>query len=132
MPDWTDVNWLAVVIAAVANLVIGFIWYMPQVMGRRWEAAAGRTMAQLAGPMWVVVIVTSLVAAYVVALVAASAGDVVNGAVWGFVLWLLVAAVMAGSILFEGRNWMYWGLNAGYWLLSLLVMGGIVGYFSTM
>ena len=128
MPDWTHVNWLAVVIAAVANIVIGYVWYMPQVFGRRWQAASGQTMAQVAAPMYVVLLITSLVAAYVVGLFAGGVG-VVNGAVWGFVLWLLLASAMAGAVLFEGRSWMYWGINAGYWLLALLVMGGIVGYF---
>jgi hypothetical protein len=129
MPDWTNVNWLAVVIAAVANLVIGFVWYMPGVFGRRWQEASGATMAQLAGPMWGVVVVTSLIAGYVIALIAGGAG-VTEGAAWGVVLWLLVAASMAGSVLFEGRSWTYWSINAGYWLLSLLVMGGIVGALS--
>jgi hypothetical protein len=128
MPEWTQVHWLAVVIAAVANLVIGYVWYMPQVFGKRWREASGTDMAQPAGAMWAVVIVTSLVAAYVVAQFAGGAG-VVNGAVWGFVLWLLVGSVMAGAVLFEGRSWTYWGINAGYWLLTLLVMGAIVGYF---
>jgi hypothetical protein len=101
---------------------------MPAVFGKRWQAAAGQTMAQPAPAMYIVLIITSLLAAYVVGLLAGGAG-VVNGAVWGFVLWLLVASVMAGAVLFEGKPWMYWGINAGYWLLALLVMGGIVGYF---
>ena len=33
MPDFTHANWLAVIIAAVAAMVIGYIWYMPAVSG---------------------------------------------------------------------------------------------------
>lgn len=128
MPDWTHVNWLAVVIAAAANIVIGYVWYMPAVFGKRWQAASGQTMAQPAPQMYIVLIITSLLAAYVVGLLAGGAGGV-NGAAWGLVLWLLVASVMAGAVLFEGKSWTYWSINAGYWLLSLLVMGAIVGYF---
>ena len=32
------VNYLAVVVAAVVALVIGFIWYSPPVFGNRWMA----------------------------------------------------------------------------------------------
>ncbi|TME70083.1 MAG: DUF1761 family protein, partial [Chloroflexi bacterium] len=32
------VNYLAVVVAAVVALVIGFIWYSPRVFGNRWMA----------------------------------------------------------------------------------------------
>ena len=35
-----DVNWLAVVLAALAGFVVGGIWYGP-VMGRKWMGAVG-------------------------------------------------------------------------------------------
>ena len=37
------VNYLAVVVAAVVALVIGFIWYSPPVFGNRWMAYLGTT-----------------------------------------------------------------------------------------
>ena len=39
--DFAGVNWLAVIVAAVAGLVVGFIWYAPPVFGRRWACASG-------------------------------------------------------------------------------------------
>jgi len=44
MPDFTQVNWLAVIVAAIANIIIGFIWYMPQVFGRRWRRPTQRLL----------------------------------------------------------------------------------------
>jgi hypothetical protein len=129
MPDWTHVNWLAVVIATVANIVIGYVWYMPMVFGKRWEAAAGRTIAAVAPAMYAVLVVTSLLVAYGLALLFGGIG-VVNGAIWGALIWLyFVATITAGAVLFEGRSWMYWAIVNGYWLLALVVMGGIVGFF---
>ena len=32
----TQINWLAVVLAGIAALVIGIIWYLPPVFGTRW------------------------------------------------------------------------------------------------
>ena len=37
-----DVNWLAVVLAALGGFVVGGIWYGP-VMGKSWMAAVGKT-----------------------------------------------------------------------------------------
>ena len=37
-----DVNWLAVVLAALAGFVVGGIWYGP-LMGKSWMAAVGKT-----------------------------------------------------------------------------------------
>ncbi len=129
MPDFTHVNWLAVVIAAVVNIVIGYVWYMPAVFGKRWEAAAGRALAQPAPQMYAILVVTSLLAAYVLGLIFGGIG-VVNGAVWGALIWLgFVASVTAGAVIFEARGWTYWGIVNGYWLVALAVMGAIVGYF---
>jgi hypothetical protein len=36
-----DINWLAVVVAAVATFVLGGVWYGP-LFGRVWRAAEGR------------------------------------------------------------------------------------------
>ena len=44
------VNYLAVVVAAVVAVIIGFIWYAPQVFGNRWMAYLGTTRAQLGQP----------------------------------------------------------------------------------
>jgi hypothetical protein len=44
------VNYLAVVVAEVVALVIGFVWYSPRVFGNRWMAYLGTTQAQLGIP----------------------------------------------------------------------------------
>src|SRR5580765_953604 len=36
-----DVNWLAVLVAAVLKFVIGGVWYSPPVFGPRWGAIVG-------------------------------------------------------------------------------------------
>ena len=35
------VNVVAVIIAAVANFIIGFIWFSPMVFGKRWQKLSG-------------------------------------------------------------------------------------------
>jgi hypothetical protein len=129
MPDFTHVNWLAVVIAAVVNIAIGYVWYYPAVLGKRWEAAAGRSMAQPTPMMYGLLLVASLLFAYVLGLLFGGIG-LVNGAVWGALIWVgFLAASTVGTVIWEGRNWTYWGINNGYWLVTLIVMGAIIGYF---
>src|SRR3989304_2240917 len=48
MPE-VSINYLAVVVAAVASMIIGAIWYSPRVFGRRWWRVTGKTMDQSAG-----------------------------------------------------------------------------------
>lgn len=47
MPQ-VDVNYLAIIVAAIINLVLGFLWYGP-LFGRRWMALAHVTPQQMGG-----------------------------------------------------------------------------------
>ncbi len=37
----TNINFIAVVIAALVPTLVGFVWYNPKVMGKVWEQATG-------------------------------------------------------------------------------------------
>ena len=37
----SDLNWLAVFVAALAYFAIGAVWYAPGLFGRTWAAAGG-------------------------------------------------------------------------------------------
>lgn len=57
-------------------------------------------------------------------------GGVVAGLQAAFWSWLgFVAPVTLGSVLWDGKPWKLWGINAGYFLVTLLVMGLILGYW---
>src|SRR5690606_457348 len=43
--DFSTINWLAVIIAAVASWALGAVWYM--VLADRWLAAIGKTREEL-------------------------------------------------------------------------------------
>lgn len=42
-------NWIAILLAALSALVIGFIWYNPRVFGAVWMKEIGMTEEQLKG-----------------------------------------------------------------------------------
>jgi hypothetical protein len=53
-----------------------------------------------------------------------------HGAFHGVIAALLFAApIVAINGLFERRGWKYILIHVGYWLISLLLMGGILGQF---
>jgi uncharacterized protein DUF1761 len=138
MFDWTSVNWTAVVIAAVANVVIGTVWYLPAIFGKRWAAETGRYLTARPSPMlYVVAIVGSLVTAYVLALVfqmvigARGPISFVDGIAIGLVAsvgFQLTSQAVGGA--FEGRSLTYWAINAGNSLVAFAVMGGIFAAMS--
>ena len=38
----TQINWLAVIVAGIAALIIGFVWYLPPTFGTRWAGFVKR------------------------------------------------------------------------------------------
>jgi hypothetical protein len=128
VPDFSHVGWVGVIVAAVVQIVLGYVWYMPMVFGKRWEAATGKTLPVGSPPPMTVVfmVVSALLAAIGMGLWFDTA-SLTNGVVSGFLVWLyFVVPATAGVVFFEGRSWMGWGVAAGYWLVGLMLMGAIV------
>ena len=99
-----DVNWLAVLAAALAKFVIGGVWYSPVAFGPRWGAIVGVTpdafKARMA-PAMITDLVASLVLAWVLANVLQFTGAVglIPGVRVSFFLWLgFVATPLVATI----------------------------------
>ena len=133
------VSYWAVLIAAAASMVLGFLWYGP-IFGKQWLRLTGMTEAQVNEAKgkdmtlsYVLMAVGSLLMAYVLshALVFATSyfltSGISAGLTVGFWNWLgFIAPVTLGAVLWEGKSWHLWLLNNGYYLLTLLVMGAIL------
>lgn len=54
-------------------------------------------------------------------------GGLGGGLMCGFFNWIgFIAPVTLGIVIYEHKSWKLWLLNNGYWLISLLVMGGVL------
>jgi hypothetical protein len=137
------VNYWAVIVAAIASMVIGFLWYGP-VFGKMWSRLMGwseQAMADMKakggmGSSYLIMFIGSLVMAYVLAhsLIFAATftqtSGVSAGLVVGFWNWLgFIAPVTLGSVLWEKKSWKLWILNNAYYLVTLLVMGIILAHW---
>ena len=130
MLDYTAVNWVAVIVAAVANIVISTVWYLPQVFGKQWAALNGREVGMGQSPMlYGIAIIGSLISAYVLALVlhATGAASLTDGIVVGAITSIgFIATTQAVGGAFEGRSWTLFGINAGNSVVAYAVMGAII------
>jgi hypothetical protein len=127
-----DINWLAVVVAAVASMVVGFVYYHPLVLGKRWQQLMGRDMTGVGGVgvSYAMTAVAALIAAFIVAQFI-HWGDqysLANGAFVGVLGWLgFTATASFSDYVFSGRPWGLFGIQNGYQLISFIVMGAIIG-----
>jgi uncharacterized protein DUF1761 len=133
--EWTGVNWLAVVVAAVANMALGFAWYSRAVFGTRWAKLAGVNIEQMSGrpsPMYAITVVAALVGAYVTALFVQGLGasTVLEGALVGGLAWLgFIVPATVVDYMFVGRPRDLWVVNNGYQLVAFVLMGAILGFW---
>jgi hypothetical protein len=130
-----DVNYLAVFAAAIANVAIGTAWYnAPFAFNRIWLKSIGKTAEQVAGEFSVLnplgALVGSLVTAFVLAVLASWTGakTLLQGAFVGLLAAVGFAATTSGiKDLFEGRSGKLWLINAGHDVVTLVIMGAIIG-----
>ena len=133
------INYLAVLVSAVVAMAIGFFWY-GTLFGKFWMKLVGLTQEEVKSmkmtPLGAAIggLITSFLMAYVLAhgiefgnayLSTAGAGAGMMGAFW---YWLGFAVPMtAMPYLWEGKSFKLWALNAGYYFVSFLAMGAILG-----
>lgn len=127
----TDINLLAVLAAAIADMLIGAAWYSQYMFGSLWLAIMGKSKDELGGAGGAMAISTfaSLVTAYVIAVVVSLTGasTIFQGFQVGLMLWFgfVVTTTLAG-VLFEGSRWGLYFIYNGYQLLSFAAMGIIL------
>lgn len=135
-----EVNWWAVILATVSSMIVGSIWYAKSVFGESWAKLAGvklndERMKRNAPKSIGVTIVVSFLTAYILAHVTFLSHnffhnsyfqDAITTAFW---LWLgLTAARIVTHDVFEGRPAKLTLLTISHELVTLLVMGAVIGW----
>jgi Protein of unknown function (DUF1761) len=140
--DWlshiSQLNWLAVLLAFISSMVIGFVWYMPAVLGRRWMAAIGKTEEDLknisgGAGIWVPMMAAAALTAVLLAVLISKLG-LDNAVAGGWFALVLALVFRAGGHLihngFAGRPAAVTLIDSGHDLLAMTVAGAIIGAMS--
>lgn len=127
-----NINYWAVLIAAVISMGLGAVWYSPLLFGKTWAKLIGKKMDDMranAGPAYTVTTIAALVQAFLLANVVKDTNVTTfgNGLLLGLILWVgFVAASTVSDTVFAGRPWKLWKLNTGYYLVVLLVNSAVL------
>jgi hypothetical protein len=131
-----SVNWLAIVVATVASMALGFVWYM--VLANQWMAAINKTREQImansgGATPYILAALMQLIMAYSLALFIPrlmGATTISNGLIVAFHAWLgFVITSMIINHRYQGSKWSLTLIDGGYLLGVLLVQGLVLGLF---
>jgi hypothetical protein len=132
------VNLLPVLVAAIATMVVGFLWYSPLLFAKPWMLLMGydpndktalEKMQKSAGKSYGISFLASLVSAFVLAkiILVFTVNSALYGMKVGFAVWLgFVATVQLTDVLFARRPAKLYLINTGYQMICYLAMGAIL------
>lgn len=126
-----EINYFAVIVAALSTFLIGGLWYSPAVFGKAWMRENGLTEDELKKSsmmkIFSLAFVLALVAAINLAMFLGPEDRPAWGALWGFAAGFGWVAMFVGThYLFERKSFRLFLINAGYSVVALTIMGVIL------
>lgn len=134
--DLSNINYLAVIVAALASFGLGFVWYST-LFGKAWQKELGFTeeylkegnMGKIFGSSFILMVIMAFGMAI---MVQAHEGDQainwLQGMYHGLYVGLFfVGTTMGINLLYQRRSLKLWAIDAFYQVLCLSVMGAILG-----
>jgi hypothetical protein len=130
--DFSHINWLAAVVAGLSAFLVGGIWYSKALFGNAWMTDSNLTTEQIQtgnkGKIFGFTAVVSLImAANLAIFLSGPKTDVAWGAEAGFLAGIWTFSAIAIHSLFELKSWRLIFINGGYSIVSLTLMGAIIG-----
>ncbi len=143
---YITINYLAIIVAAVANMILGALWFGP-LFGKQWmratfgSAAAAKAKMENAmekgmGMSYGLMGLGSLVMAFTLSRILAfgvrylGLGGLSLAFSTSLFLWVgLVVPITIGVVLWDGKSWGYWALTYTYYLVGFLLMSSILTFW---
>ena len=127
--DLSRINYLAVVIAGVAHMAVGMIWFQSRLFGNAWSELTGKTLAPAV--KWIpLAVVGHMTIAFVLAIlmVFASATTILGGLVVAVLVWLgFVVTLEIGELVWEKIPFKLFLIRIGNHLVALALAGIVLG-----
>lgn len=132
--NFSLINWFAVIVAGLSAFAVGGIWYSRPVFGNAWMAEAKLTEDEIKkGSMGKTFGFTAFFSLIMAANLAMFLADAKTTAAWGaeagFLAGIWTFCAIATAALFEQKGWRYIFINGGYSVVSLTLMGAIIGWW---
>ncbi len=129
----TNISWGPDIAATIVAMVMGMIWYHPQMLGTIWMRETGLTAEKITSikaknaMMWAIPI-TFIIAANIAAFCKHfDYRSAPESFLLSYDLGLIICLFMALHYLYEQRSLKLYAINAGYTLITMSLMGIVIG-----
>ena len=126
-------NYLAILVAAIVNMIIGGLWYSPLLFAKPWMALNNVTPESMKnvnpGPLYAQSFVATLVAYFFLAMAIqlTNASTAIDGMKTAFCIWLgFITTVQFTANVFSPKKIQAYFLDTGYQLVAILIAGIIL------
>jgi len=130
------VDFISVIVAAVASMVVGSLWYSPLMFGNIWAKLMGFDKKEInsakkkgMAKLYIVNFVASILMAYVLGYLIyfSDINLVSDGVMFGLLIWVgFFVPLLIGSSLWENKPVKLFFINVFYWLVTLVAMSSIL------
>jgi hypothetical protein len=128
------VNFFSIIVAALAYMILGAIWYSPALFGNAWLRGIGKTREQVTAEFspvnYVLGLITSFISAYGIARIMAWTGrdSISDGVVIGLLVGIcFILAPLIINNVYEKRPKSLTLINALYHTTGFIIIGIIMG-----
>ncbi len=123
----------AILVGGVVFWVLGAAWYSPALFAKPWMAILGLEKTEGRKPGLLLAMTASLICDVVMSFMLAhlimwaNASTFGWGAFIGVIAWIgFIAAPTLPQGMYERRPFKLFAINSGYWLVGLVVVGGLL------
>ena len=134
--DLSNINYLAVLVAAIGSFALGALWYSPILFGKAWQKQLGYTDEYLQsgsmGKIFGTSFLLMLIMAWGMGMLLQGHGenqiDWLSGLIHGLVVGIAFAGTSIGiNYLYQRKSFKLWAIDAFYQIIFLTIMGMILG-----
>lgn len=134
--ELSNINFLALIVAAVASFALGAIWYSPVLFGKAWQKTLGFTeeslgksnMALIFGSSFVLIFIMDFGLAVILQGHASRDVTAISGFLYGLLIGVFFIATSYGiNMIYQRKSFLLWAIDSGYQVSYLAMTGAILG-----
>lgn len=134
--DFSNINFLAVLVATIASFAFGALWYSPVLFGKIWQKELGYTdeylkthnMVKIYGTTFVLTLIMAIGVAVLLNSGVGGEMSLVSGLKVGLFAGLVFVGTSTGiHYMYQSKPLKLWAIDSFYQIFFLGIMGAILG-----